>query len=37
MSRRSVNKRQSGRRFGRQARRTQSVNLARPGRGGFRL
>jgi len=35
--RRSVNKRRGARRFNGQARKTKSVNVARPGRGGFRL
>lgn len=37
MARRSVNKRRSASKFRGQASRTKGVNLARPGRGGFRL
>lgn len=35
--RRRVNKRRSAAKFRRQVRRTKGVNLARPGRGGFRM
>lgn len=35
--RRPVNKGRSSGKFRRQVKRTKSLNLARPGRGGFRL
>lgn len=35
--RRSVNKRKGARSFRKQAKRTKGVNMAKPGRGGFRL
>lgn len=37
MARRSVNKRGSAKRFVRDVRKTKAINLAKPGRGGFRL
>lgn len=35
--RKPVNKRASARKFRKQSKKTNSVNFARPGRGGFRL
>jgi len=37
MARSAVNKRSSTRKFNRQAKKTHPLNVARPGRGGFRL
>lgn len=37
MARRPVNKRKSSRSFRKQVKRTKGVNMAKPGRGGFRL
>lgn len=37
MARRVVNKRRSAKQFRGQVRKTKMVNLAMPGRGGFRL
>lgn len=37
MARRKVNKARSSRKFRKQAGRTKALNVARPGRGGFRL
>lgn len=37
MHRRSVNKRRSSSKFRGQVRKTQPKNMAKPGRGGFRL
>lgn len=37
MARRRVNKRASSRKFRKQVGRTHPANLARPGRGGFRV
>lgn len=37
MARRPVNKARGARKFRKDVKRTRSVNLAKPGRGGFRL
>lgn len=37
MARRSVNRRKGARSFRKQSGKTRAVNMARPGRGGFRL
>lgn len=37
MARRPVNKARSAGKFRKQARKTHPLNVARPGRGGFRL
>lgn len=37
MARHRVNKRRSSGKFRKQRRRTRGINVARPGRGGFRI
>lgn len=37
MARRAVNKQRSARKFGKQVSKTKTLNVARPGRGGFRI